>query len=101
MTGQLTVVAHLVAKPGKIDDTKTFLLSLVEKTRAEEGCIDYHLHQDDANPAEFTFYENWVSRDAWDKHMEMPYLKEFVAKAPELFAAEAHIRLMTMVTERP
>lgn len=101
MAGQLTVIAHLVAKPDRIEETKAFLLSLVDATRAEAGCIDYDLHQDDANPAEFTFYENWVNRAEWDRHMEMPYLKEFARRAPDLFAVDPHIRLMTMVTRRP
>jgi len=98
MAKQLTVIAHLVAKPGKIEDTKAFLMSLVDKTRAEAGCVNYDLHQDDDNPAEFTFYENWTNRAEWDKHMEMPYLQEFAARKAELFAVEPHIRLMTMIS---
>ena len=100
MSKQLTVIAHLVAKPDKIEETREFLLSLVGDTRAEPGCVDYDLHQDDANPAEFTFYENWTSRAEWDKHMEMPYLKEFARRAPDLFAADPHIRLMTMISRK-
>ena len=100
MTEQLTVVAHLVAKVDKIEDTKRFLLSLIEKTRAEDGCVDYDLHQDNDNPAEFTFYENWSDRAAWDKHMGMPHLAEFGRRKDELFAVDPHIRLMTMVTKR-
>jgi len=97
---QLTVIAHLVAKPDRIEATRDFLLSLVGDTRAEPGCVDYDLHQDDANPAEFTFYENWSSRAEWDKHMKMPYLEEFARRAPDLFAAEPHIRLMTMISAK-
>jgi len=100
MAKQLTVIAHLVAKPDKIEDTRAFLLSMIDKTRTEPGCVDYDLHQDDANPAEFTFYENWTSRAEWDKHMEMPYLKEFAARKNELFAVDPHIRLMTMISKR-
>lgn len=100
MPKQLTVIAHLVAKPDKIEETRTFLLALIGKTRGEKGCVDYDLHQDDSNPAEFTFYENWANRAEWDKHMEMPYLKEFAARKDELFAKEPHIRLMTMISKR-
>jgi hypothetical protein len=31
----LTVIAHLVARPDKIEETKKFLLDLVERTRRE------------------------------------------------------------------
>ena len=99
MPKQLTVIAHLVAKPGKVDETKQFLLSLVGKTRAEPGCVNYDLHQDDDNPAEFTFYENWSDRGEWDKHMETPHIKEVIARAPDLFAADIQVRLMTMISK--
>jgi quinol monooxygenase YgiN len=101
MTEQLTVIAHLVAKPDKIEETKRFLLSLIPPTRAEPGHVDYHLHQDNDNPAEFTFYENWTNRAEWDIHMTLPHLKEFARRADELFATKPHIRLMTMVSQRP
>jgi quinol monooxygenase YgiN len=100
MTEQLTIIAHLVARPDKIEDTRRFLLSLVDKTRSENGCVDYDLHQDNENPAEFTFYENWRDRVTWDKHMLMPHLAEFGRRKDELFAADPHIRLMTMVSKR-
>ena len=64
------------------------------------GCIEYHLHQDNDNPAEFTFYENWTNRAEWDKHMVLPHLAEFAKMAPILFAKDPHIRLMTMISER-
>jgi quinol monooxygenase YgiN len=85
MSEQLTVIAHLVARPDKIEDTKAFLMSLIERTRSESGCVDYDLHQDNDNPAEFSFYENWTSREELDRHMEMPYLKELVARTDEFF----------------
>ena len=99
MSKQLTVVAHLVARPHKIDETKKFLLSLIDATRVEPGCIDYDLHQDDDRPAEFTFYENWKDRAEWDKHMETPNLHEFARRADDLFAVPPQIRLMTMISK--
>ena len=100
MSQQLTVIAHLVAKPDKIKETRKFLLDLVKPTRMEPGHVEYHLHQDNDNPAEFTFYENWTNRGEWDAHMELPHLKEFAKRADELFAVKPHIRLMTMISER-
>ena len=96
MSTQLTVIAHLVARKGHIDETKEFLLSLIDKSRSEPDCINYDLHQDNDNPAEFTFYENWTSREAWDAHMQKPYLIEFAERKEELFEIEPHIRLMSM-----
>lgn len=98
MDEQLTVIAHLRALSGQIDETKCFLMSLIEPTRAEPGCVEYWLHQDNDDPAEFTFYENWRSRAAWEKHMELPHLMKFVDRRGELFEVEK-LRLMTMVSD--
>jgi quinol monooxygenase YgiN len=100
MSQQLTIVAHLVARPEKLAEVKAFLQSLVAVTRAEPGCIDYHLHQDDATPTEFTFYENWTSRADWDVHMTTPNLKTFMERVNDYFSAPPQIRLMTMISPR-
>lgn len=100
MSEQLTVIAHLVARPDKIEDTKTFLLSLIERTRAEAGCVDYHLHQSDEDPASFYFYENWKSGTALDQHMETPYLRELVARKAEFLKVDPDVRMMTMISPR-
>ncbi len=42
---KLTIVAHIHANPDKIDLVKAELEKLLPITRAEEGCIQYDLHQ--------------------------------------------------------
>lgn len=76
---KLTIVANIIAKADKVDLVKTELLKLIEITRAEEGCINYDLHQDNENPAHFLFYENWESRELWQNHMANKHLQEYVA----------------------
>ena len=71
----------------KIDLVKAELEKLIPVTRAEEGCIQYDLHQDNENPAHFMFYENWVSRELWQVHMNAPHLAAYV-KATEGAVAE-------------
>jgi quinol monooxygenase YgiN len=99
MTEELTVVAHLRALHGQIAETKAFLLSLIPPTRAEPGCVEYWLHQDNDEPAEFTFYENWTNRAEWDKHMELPHLKKFAEVKDRIFELQK-LRLMTMVSDK-
>lgn len=54
----LTIVANIIAKSNSVELVKAELLKLIDVTRAEEGCINYELHQDNENPAHFVFYEN-------------------------------------------
>jgi quinol monooxygenase YgiN len=83
---KLTIVARITAKPGKIGLVKEELMKLVPATRAEAGCLNYDLHQDQGEPAHFLFYENWETRDHWLAHMEAPHIREFQAKADEMVA---------------
>lgn len=76
---KLTIVANIKANPDKIDLVKSELLKLIDITRAEEGCINYDLHQDNENPAHFLFYENWESRELWQTHMGAPHLAAYMA----------------------
>ncbi|NDR56261.1 putative quinol monooxygenase [Aliiruegeria sabulilitoris] len=72
---KLTIIADIKANPDKVDLVKAALLKLIEPTRAEEGCINYDLHQDNENPAHFFFYENWETRELWQAHMNSAHLK--------------------------
>ncbi|MDF1656905.1 MAG: putative quinol monooxygenase [Verrucomicrobiales bacterium] len=76
---KLTIVANIFAKPDQIELVKSELLKIIAPTLAEEGCLNYDLHQDNENPAHFMFYENWASRELWLAHMEQPHLAEYAA----------------------
>lgn len=75
---KLTIVANICVRPGKIDLVKAELEKLIPITRGEQGCLQYDLHQDNANPAHFMFYENWESRELWQAHMSAPHLAAYM-----------------------
>lgn len=75
---KLTIVAKIVAKKESTELVKEELLKLIDITRAEEGCIQYDLHQDNDRPELFLFYENWESRELWQTHMGNAHLAEYM-----------------------
>ncbi|WP_405205710.1 putative quinol monooxygenase [Aquimarina sp. LLG6339-5] len=75
---KLTIVARILAKEEKRDLVKSELLKLIDITRAEKGCINYDLHQDNDNPNLFLFYENWESRALWQEHMNNDHLAAYM-----------------------
>ena len=93
---QLTIVAKIIAKEGKRELVKNELLKLIDITRAEEGCISYDLHQDNTNPNLFLFYENWINRDLWQKHMNNAHLAEY-RKATDGAVEEFTLNDMTVI----
>ncbi|NWF92917.1 MAG: antibiotic biosynthesis monooxygenase [Syntrophaceae bacterium] len=89
----LTVLAIVYVKPGFEAQVRQELLKLVPLTHREPGCINYDMHvgvgtnPDDymkENPRLYMFYENWRSREDWDLHMKMPYLKAWFDMAPRV-----------------
>ncbi|WP_413112166.1 putative quinol monooxygenase [Thaumasiovibrio sp. DFM-14] len=82
---KLTIIADIIAKEDKVDLITTELLKLISISRAEDGCINYNLHQDNNNPAHFTFYENWASRELWQTHMANKHLSDFKAATEGAF----------------
>lgn len=96
MADQLTVVARILAHEGKRELVKSELLKLIAPTRAEQGCLNYDLHQDNENPNLFLFYENWESRELWQVHMNNEHLAQYL-KATEGAVAEFRLNEMTVI----
>jgi len=93
---KLTIVANIHANPDRIGLVKAELEKLIPVTRAEEGCINYDLHQDNDDPAHFTFFENWESRELWQAHMRAPHLAAYM-EATDGAVAEFTVSEMTKI----
>ncbi len=93
---KLTIIANIKAKADKIDLVRSELEKLIDVTRAEKGCINYDLHQDNENPAHFLFYENWESRELWQTHIGNAHLAEYMA-ATEGAVEEFILNEMTQI----
>jgi len=87
------VLALVHVKEGYENLAREEMIKLVPLTRREPGCIRYDMHVNVGteennytveNPKLYMFYEIWRSREDWDKHMEMPYLKAWFEKSKEV-----------------
>ena len=74
------LTAMVKAKPGQEEAVKEVLLALIEPTRQEPGCLCYNLHQSQADPTQFMFYEQWASKAAIDAHGKTPHMKALGGK---------------------
>ena len=93
----IRVVAHVTARPDTIDQIREALLTLIDPTRAETGCVAYELLQDSSDPTKFAFVEEWESDAALDAHMETEHFQAAVARATEFLGAPPDIRRYTVV----
>lgn len=94
------VVARLVAFPDKVEEAKALLLGLIEPTRQEAGFIQYNLLQNQTDPTDFTFVEEWESHEALDTHLASTHIQAAIARIPELIAEGPDIRRYTLLIER-
>ena len=94
----LRVVARLKARPGKVNELLSVLTSLVAPTRKEPGCLSYQLLQNNEDPTDFTFIEEWQSNAALESHFATKHFKDGLTKLPNLVAAEPDIRRYHLVS---
>ncbi len=97
MNQPFTVLARVRAKAGQESRLRDELVALVAPTRAEAGCILYDLHQSQADPAVFVFYEIWASEAALDAHTRTPHLQAYLNLIPEIADAPPEITKWTKV----
>ena len=88
----LRVVASIRARPDKINELHSLLSSLVEPTCSEKGCICYELLQNQKDPTDFVFVEEWENDAALDAHLSSEHLQAALRQFPELVAEEPDIR---------
>jgi quinol monooxygenase YgiN len=96
-TPLLTVVAHMWAQSGNEDALRQTLMTLVEPTRREEGCVQYDLHEQNGRPGHFVFFEIWKSQADLDKHMATPHFTAVVPLIPELCSQPPEILTYTRI----
>ena len=83
---KVMIVARFNAKAGKEEEVEKILVSLVEPTRAEEGCVFYYLHRVKEEKGHFLFYECFRDEEAFNFHVETPYIKGFFDRTDELLS---------------
>ncbi|HEL2929504.1 TPA: antibiotic biosynthesis monooxygenase [Legionella pneumophila] len=81
-----TVVVIMEGIKGKEDALKNVLMSVVEPSRSESSCLEYRLHQDKNNPAQFILYENWESEQLHQEQFKKSYIIASIEKIEPLLA---------------
>jgi len=57
-------IAHLDARPDRVEELGSLLTSLLEPTRQEAGCIRFELQQNRDSPTEFAVVSEWLNDQA-------------------------------------
>lgn len=92
--GAYSIVAQVRAKPGKETELREATLTLVALVRSDPKNLVYFLQEDRAAPGHFIFYEIFATHEDFEAHNAMPYVKDWLAKLPEL--ADGGVQVMRM-----
>ena len=59
----------MVARPEKRKEVRQTLLSMIEPTLREKGCLSYQVFQDIEDENIFSLVKEWKTREDLDRHM--------------------------------
>jgi quinol monooxygenase YgiN len=90
-------VVHVRAAEGRADEVVAAFTTCIEQTHAEEGCLAYALHRDNADPNHLVLVERWRSQGDLDAHMTQPYVADLfaVAGTPGMLAAAPELSFVS------
>ncbi len=71
------LTAKVRARPGRETEAVAWLITLLEPTRAEPGCLFYDLYAERDDPGEILFHEGWASQKALEDHLAGTGFAEF------------------------
>ena len=87
----IIVAAHIMVKEGRNEEIIEGAKHCIAETRRENGCISYILLNDVENTQRYTFFEQWESRDDFDKHTETLHFNNFTTLLQNIESANVEI----------
>ncbi len=97
---KIVLVARLKVKDDAVEEAKKATLEIVAASRAEEGNLNYDIHQAIDDPTVFVWHETWKNKAAIDEHFETEFFKEFFAKVSEFAAEPPQITLTKLISDK-
>ncbi len=92
MSAGIRVIATFAVRPEHVDDfIAVARATLVEPARREDGCVQYDLCQDVADPTRFAMIEAWESEAALDAHLARESLRAAVARLAPMAAEQPKV----------
>ena len=91
-------ILHAKTRPEKAEAFEALFRAYVEPSRAEPGCIEYHMLRDKADPSLFVFYEVWADKAALDVHSALPHMAAFFEKRMDYLERDFEIRRIDMLS---
>lgn len=96
----IVLFARLKVKQGNAETAKRAALAIIEKSRHENGCLNYDFHQAIDDETIFLWHETWENKAAIDAHANSSHFKEFSAAIENITDEPLQVILTKMVGEK-
>ena len=98
MADQYGFILHAHIRPEKAAEFEALFRAYVEPSRAEAGCIAYHMLRDSQDPTLFIFYEVWQSQEHLAIHSALPHMREFYEQRMDYLRRDFELREIEMLS---
>lgn len=98
MSKPYAFILHAYTKPEKADAFEALFRAYVEPSRAEAGCIEYHMLRDAQDPTLFIFYEVWKSHADFELHVALPHMRRFHDERMDYLRRDFEVREIEMLS---
>ena len=90
------ITVSFTAKLEKRKEVMELCLSMIEPSRAEEGCISYNFYQDMTDSNKFFFFEEWKDQQAIDSHSTSAHYLNFVPIFESLIVGKSNLQIRSL-----
>lgn len=101
MANPVAVVAFAHVKSARVAEVRNLLLSFAARAREEQGCVEFHIQRDVADPSVFVFNEVWESMEDVQAHLARPYMTEFMDSRMQYLEEDIDARVLSMESVHP
>lgn len=87
----IVLTGHIITDAATLPKLFARLEELCEPSRAEDGCIFYHMAIEDAEKGLIIAMEGWRDQAALDAHLELPAIAELLKDFDGKFSNDVQI----------
>ena len=76
---EITKKVVFIAKDDCVQELKDLLITMIEASRKEDGCLLYNIYQLSAKPTEFVVVETWENQEYLNAHGQTDHYNHYKA----------------------
>jgi quinol monooxygenase YgiN len=95
MTGPVRVVALVTTLPGRGAEQCAAFEALSPVVHAEEGCLQYDLHEVLGDPNRLAVIERWASAEALSAHASSEHMRAFTETSAAFRDGQAEVLVLS------